>query len=90
MFVPILNNVLISPTEAEEKTESGIIIPKGNDQPIAGKVIAVGKGKEGQPMEVKEGDIVLYKQFVGTPLSIEGKNYLMMPQDAIWGYDREV
>ena len=89
MFVPILNNVLISPIEAEETTKGGIIIPKGNDVPVAGKVMAVGQELENQPMEVKEGDTVLFKQFVGTPISLNGENYLMMPQDAIWGYDRE-
>ena len=45
--------------------------------------MAVGSGKKDEPMEVKEGDVVLYGKYAGTEITVDGKNYLIMKQSDI-------
>ncbi len=81
---PLADRVLIEPQEAEEKTESGIIIPDtAKEKPQQGKVVAVGKGTKDEVMEVNEGDTVLYGKYAGNELKLEGKDYLIMRQSDI-------
>lgn len=83
---PLADRVLIEPVPAEEKTASGIIIPDAaKEKPLKGKVIAVGKGKPDEPMTVKKGDTVLYGQYSGTEIKLDGKNYLIMKETDIYG-----
>lgn len=81
---PLADRVLIEPSEAEEKTKGGIIIPDtAKEKPQKGKVVAVGPGKKDEPMTVKEGDIVLYGKYAGTEIGIEGSDYLIMRESDI-------
>jgi chaperonin GroES len=81
---PIADRVLVEPLAAEQKTASGIIIPEtAKEKPQRGKVIAVGKGKKDEIMELKAGDEVLYGKYAGTEITIDGTDYLMMRQDDI-------
>jgi chaperonin GroES len=81
---PIADRVLVEPLAAEQKTASGIIIPEtAKEKPQRGKVIAVGKGKKDETMELKAGDEVLYGKYAGTEITIDGTDYLMMRQDDI-------
>lgn len=81
---PLGTRVLVQPIEAETKTASGIIIPdSAKEKPQQGKVLATGNGKEGEPMEVKVGDLVMYGKYSGTEISHEGQNYLIMNQSDI-------
>lgn len=81
---PLADRVLVEPLAAEQKTASGIIIPDtAKEKPQRGKVIAVGKGKKDEPMELKVGDEVLYGKYAGTEISIEGTDYLMMRQEDV-------
>ncbi len=81
---PLADRVLIEPQEAEEKTESGIIIPDtAKEKPQQGTVVAVGKGTKDEEMEVNEGDTVLYGKYAGNELKLEGKDYLIMRQSDI-------
>ena len=88
---PLFDNVLIEPTEAEEKTASGILLPDtAKEKPQTGKVVAVGSGKVGpkgdkHPMVVKVGDIVLYKKWGGNEVKLEGKEYTLVGQEDILG-----
>ena len=83
---PLADRVLIEPTPAEEKTASGIIIPDAaKEKPLKGNVVAVGNGKKDEPMTVKEGDTVLYGQYSGTEIKIDGKTYLIMKEADIYG-----
>lgn len=83
---PLADRVLIEPTPAEEKTASGIIIPDAaKEKPLKGNVVAVGNGKKDEPMTVKKGDTVLYGQYSGTEIKIEGKTYLIMKEADIYG-----
>ncbi|HZH87184.1 MAG TPA: co-chaperone GroES [Brumimicrobium sp.] len=83
---PLADRVLIEPTPAEEKTASGIIIPDtAKEKPLKGTVVATGNGKKDEPMTVKKGDTVLYGQYSGTEIKIEGKTYLIMKEADIYG-----
>ena len=62
-----------------------IYVPsKGRPKPKKGKVIAAGSGKKDEPVTVKEGDIVLYGQYSGTEIKIEGNDYLIMRESDIF------
>ncbi len=85
-FKPLADRVLIEPAAAEQVTASGIIIPDtAKEKPLKGTVIAVGPGKKDEPMEVKVDNIVIYGQYSGTEIKIDGKDYLIMKQGDIYG-----
>lgn len=82
---PLADRVLVEPTQAEQKTAGGIIIPDtAKEKPQRGKVIAVGAGKKDEPMTVKVGDNVLYGKYSGTEISVEGTDYLIMRESDIF------
>ena len=86
MLKPLADRVLIEPAPAEEKTASGIIIPDtAKEKPLQGKVVAVGPGKKDEPMTVKAGDNVLYGQYSGTEIKLDGKTYLIMRESDVYG-----
>jgi chaperonin GroES len=86
MLKPLADRVLIEPAPAEEKTASGIIIPDtAKEKPLKGKVIAAGPGKPDEKMTVKAGDIVLYGQYSGTEIKMDGKTYLIMRESDVYG-----
>lgn len=79
------DRVLVKPNQAEEKTAGGIIIPDtAKEKPQKGKVIAVGKGKYAEqtgnliPMQIKEGDTIMYGKYGGTEINIDGEDYMIM------------
>ncbi len=77
----LAGKVLVKPSEAEEKTSSGIIIPdSAREKPQQGKVVKVGADKTDEPMEIKVGDVVLYGKYGGQELTIDGEEYLLMSQ----------
>jgi chaperonin GroES len=75
--------------EGEEKTKGGIIIPDtAKEKPVEGKVIAVGSGKllengKKVPLQVKEGDRILFGKYSGTEVKIDGGEHLIMREDDI-------
>ena len=82
---PLADRVLIEPAAAVEKTIGGIIIPDtAKEKPREGVVKAVGVGALGIKLTVKEGDVVLYGQYSGTEIKIEGKDYLIMKESDIF------
>ncbi len=86
---PLHDRLIIQSLEEEEKTKGGIIIPDtAKEKPVEGKVIAVGAGRikrDGtkMPLEVKKGDRVLYANYGGTEIKMDGEEYLMMKEDDI-------
>jgi len=86
---PLGDRVIVKPSEAEEQTEGGIILPDtAKEKPQKGEIIAVGPGKKSDtgdtiPMEVKKGDQVLYGKYSGTEITIEGDEYLIMHENDI-------
>lgn len=84
MIKPLADRVLIEPKEAETKTASGLYIPDtAKEKPQQGTVLAAGPGKNDEPMEVKEGDVVLYGKYAGTEVTVDGKQYLIVKQSDI-------
>lgn len=85
-FKPLADRVLIEPSPAEQTTASGIIIPdSAKEKPLKGKVIATGNGKTDEPITVKVGDEVLYGQYSGTEIKLDGKIFLIMRESDIYG-----
>ena len=86
---PLGDRVVIQPTPREEMTKSGIVLPDtAKEKPQEGKIIAAGPGRltdEGtrEPMDVKEGDTVLYAKYAGTEFKIEGDELLIVSQKDI-------
>jgi chaperonin GroES len=86
---PLGDRVVILPTPREEMTKSGIVLPDtAKEKPQEGKIIAAGPGRltdEGkrEPMDVKEGDVVLYAKYAGTEFKIEGEELLIVSQKDI-------
>ena len=75
---PLGDRVVIEPTPREEMTKSGIVLPDtAKEKPQEGTIIAAGPGKinddgKREPMDVKEGDKVLYAKYAGTEFKIDG------------------
>jgi chaperonin GroES len=89
---PLRDRVLIERLEeAEQKSIGGIIIPDtAKEKPQQGRVIAVGKGRvndkgEVFPLDVKDGDTVLFGKYAGTEIKIDGREYLIIREDEILG-----
>jgi chaperonin GroES len=86
---PLQDRILIQRIEEEEKTAGGIIIPdSAKEKPQEGRVIAVGKGKvldNGQiaPLEVAEGDRVLFGKYAGTDVALDGEDYVILREDDV-------
>ena len=82
---PLADRVIIEPAPAEEKTAGGIIIPDtAKEKPKKGKIVAAGNGKKDEPLTVKAGDTVLYGQYSGTEIKIDGGDYLIMRESDIF------
>ena len=80
----LAGKILVKPSEAEEKTASGIIIPEtAKEEPQNGTVVMVGADKKDEPMEIKVGDKVLYGKFAGQELNIDEEDYLLISQSDI-------
>lgn len=85
-FIPLHNRVLVIPDEKEKKTKGGIIVPDTvKNTPNQGKVYASGPGYKGVETTVKAGDKVMYQKNAGTEIEIEGKSYLLMREEDIFG-----
>ena len=86
---PLHDRVIVKRIEEQDKTKGGIIIPDtAKEKPIEGKVIAVGPGKVMEngkrvPLQVKEGDRILFGKYAGTDIKIEGEERLIMREDDI-------
>lgn len=83
---PLTDRVLVQPDIAEEKSKGGIIIPDtAREISQKGTVLAVGKGIKDEPMTVEVGDTVLYGQYSGTEIIVEGVEALIMRESDIFG-----
>ncbi len=87
---PLGNNVVVEPVKKEEVTASGIVLPSGSDKEEKGqgKVIAVGTGKllengTRSAMEVKVGDIVIFKSWGGEKVELDREEYKIVSADDI-------
>ena len=80
---PLEDRIVVQPSEEEETTTSGIVIPDtAKEKPQEGSVVAVGPGRfeDGQrvPLDVAVGDTVIYSKYGGTEVKVEGEEYLIL------------
>ena len=90
-FKPLHDRVVVSRFAEETKTAGGIIIPdSAQEKPSEGKIVAVGKGARGEdgsitPLDVKEGDHVLFGKFGGTEIKVDGEELMILRESDILG-----
>jgi chaperonin GroES len=87
---PLGDRVVVQPVEEEETTASGIVLPDtAKEKPQKGKVLATGDGKwddDGEkriPLDVSEGDEVLYSKYGGTEIVVEGEDLLVLKESDV-------
>ncbi len=85
---PLFDRVVIEQIDAEEKTQSGIVLlAKDQEKPQMARVLAVGPGGvlDGKEvvMQVKEGDKILYSKYAGSEFKIDGKTVTILRQSDI-------
>jgi chaperonin GroES len=87
---PLGDRVIVRAIEEEEKTASGLVLPDtAKEKPQKGKVIAVGDGRWDEdgskrvPLDVKEGDEVLYSKYGGTEIKIDGEDLLVLRESDV-------
>ena len=86
---PLHDRIIVSRIEEGEQKVGGIIIPDtAKEKPQQGKVIAVGQGKfkddgNRQPLDVKDGDTILFGKYSGQEIKIDGEEYLIMREDEV-------
>ena len=78
---PLEDRIVVQAVEAEQTTASGLVIPDtAKEKPQEGKVVAVGPGRvdDSVPVDVAEGDVVIYSKYGGTEVSYAGEDYLIL------------
>ena len=86
---PLGDRVVIEPSEGEEVTAGGILLPEtAKEKPQEGTIIAIGTGRRDEngkliAMDVKDGDKVLYAKYAGTEIKLNGKKVLILKETDI-------
>ena len=87
---PLGDRVIVEVVEEEEVTVSGIVLPDtAKEKPQRGEVIAVGDGRyddEGEkriPLDVQQGDTVLYSKYGGTEIKVDGEDLLVLRESDV-------
>ena len=81
---PLEDRIVVQTLEAEQTTASGLVIPDtAKEKPQEGKVLAVGPGRVDDsgkriPVDVAEGDVVIYSKYGGTEIKYQGEDYLIL------------
>ena len=82
---PLEDRILVQPLDAEKTTASGLVIPDtAKEKPQEGKVLAVGPGRFDEsgskrvPLDINEGDVVIYSKYGGTEVKYNGEEYLIL------------
>jgi chaperonin GroES len=90
-LTPLHDRILIRRIDEGETVRGGIIIPdSAKEKPQEGEVIAVGKGKSNNkgevfPLDVKEGDRILFGKYSGTEVKIDDEEYVIMREEEVLG-----
>jgi chaperonin GroES len=87
---PLGDRVIVQATEEEETTASGIVLPDtAKEKPQKGKIVAAGEGKwdeDGEkriPLDVGEGDEILYSKYDGTEITVDGEELLVLRESDV-------
>ena len=82
---PLDDRIVVRPSEAEETTASGLVIPDtAKEKPQQGEVISVGPGRRAEntgeliPLDIAVGDKVVYSKYGGTEITIDGEDLLIL------------
>ena len=81
---PLEDRIVVQTLEAEQTTASGLVIPDtAKEKPQEGRVIAAGPGRVDDkgvrvPMDVSEGDVVVFSKYGGTEVKYNGEDYLLL------------
>jgi chaperonin GroES len=88
---PLQDRMIVRREEAVEKSQGGIIIPENaKEKPVRGEVLAIGNGKlledgKVRPMDIKQGDVVLFSKYAGTEIKVEGEDFLILREEDVLG-----
>lgn len=88
-LTPLGDRVVVKPQQRDEVTKSGIVLPDtAKEKPQRGEVVAVGKGRlndsgDRLPMDVQQGDSVLFAKYAGTEFKLEDDEYLILSEKDI-------
>jgi len=87
---PLGDRLIVRPIQEEEKTPSGIVLPDtAKEKPQRGKVLAVGEGRwdeDGErriPLDIAEGDEILYSKYGGTEIKVDGEELLVLRESDV-------
>lgn len=85
---PLNDRILVTRVDGEAKSTGGIIIPdSAKEKPLEGLVVAVGPGRwdkgERRPLDVAEGDKILFGKYSGTEIKIGGEEHLILREDDV-------
>ena len=86
---PIHDRIVVLRAAGDDKTKGGLIIPdNAKEKPVRGTVISIGQGKrddvgERIPLDVKEGDEVLFGKYAGTDIEIDGVKHIVLREDDV-------
>jgi chaperonin GroES len=89
MLRPLGDRIVVKPGKEEEVTRGGIVLPDtARKKPREGEVLAVGPGKildsgERAPMEVSVGDVVIYSEYGGTEITVDGEELVILDESSI-------
>ena len=82
---PLEDRIVVRPGDAEETTVSGLVIPDtAKEKPQQGEVLAVGPGRRAEnsgelvPIDLSEGDTVVYSKYGGTEITVDGEDLLIL------------
>jgi len=90
-FTPLHDRILVRRIEQGEKSSGGIVIPdSAKEKPQEGQVVRVGKGKINEqgklcPLNVQEGDRILFGKYSGTEINLEGEQFVIMREEDVLG-----
>ena len=88
---PLQDRILVKRIDSDTKTAGGIIIPdSAKEKPLEGIVLAVGKGKRNKkgdliPVELKEGDKILFGKYAGSEIKLDGVEHVIIREDEVLG-----
>ena len=81
---PLEDRIVVQTVEAEQTTASGLVIPEtAKEKPQEARVVAVGPGRVDEkgnriPVDIKEGDVVVFSRYGGTEVKYQGEEYLIL------------
>jgi len=77
-IIPIGERVILKPLKQEERTKSGLYLPKGAEEKKQAVVEQAGQDKDGKPLPLSKGDKVIYGGYSSEEIELDGEKYLIV------------